>query len=97
MKIVYFLLVLYSILLPAPFGIFCIIYTLQKKPKDTTSLWWVLILICVSYIIMAVMGIVSDNLGTDGGQFNWITDILITVAYIIGFSYIRTLMQGKNS
>jgi hypothetical protein len=63
-------------------------YTLKYKPKYKSQLWWILGLIFISYILMAMGGIISDNLGTDGGQFNWVTDIFITITYILGFRYL---------
>jgi len=42
---------------------------------------------------MAIGGIISDNLGTDGGQFNWITDIIITISYILGFRYLYKIRK----
>ncbi|NBP59304.1 hypothetical protein EBU71_22660 [bacterium] len=82
MEIIYFILVLYSILLPIPFGALCIIYTIQYNPNNKSQL-------------LAMGGIISDNLGTDGGQFNWITDIIVTISYILGFRYLYKIKKQK--
>lgn len=93
METIYFILVLYTILLPIPFGALCIIYTIQYNPNNKSQLWWILGLIFISYILMAMGGIISDNLGTDGGQFNWITDIIITISYILGLRYLYKIKK----
>jgi hypothetical protein len=82
--------------LPIPFGVLCIMYTFKYKPKYKSQLWLVLSLIFISYILMAMGGIISDNLGTDGGQFNGITDIIITISYILGFRYIYKIRKLNN-
>lgn len=96
METIYFILVLYTILLPIPFGLFCIMYTFKYKLKYKSQLWWTLSLIFVSYLLMAMGGIISDNLGTDGGQFNWITDIIITISYILGFRYLYNIKKKAD-
>jgi hypothetical protein len=93
MEIMYFILVLYTILLPITFGALCIICTIQYNPNNKSQLWWILGLIFTSYILMVMGGIISDNLGTDGGQFNWITDIIITISYILGFRYLYKIKK----
>lgn len=93
METIYFTLVLYSMLFPIPFGVVCIIYTIQYNPNNKSQLWWILGLIFTSYILMVMGGIISDNLGTDGGQFNWITDIIITISYILGFRYLYKIKK----
>jgi hypothetical protein len=71
-------------------------YTINYKTKYKSQLWWILGLICISYILMAMGGIISDNLGTDGGQFNWITDIIITISYILGFRYLYKIKKLRE-
>jgi hypothetical protein len=96
MDTIYFVLFLYTMFLPIPFGVLCIMYTFKYKPKYKSQLWLVLSLIFISYILMAMGGIISDNLGTDGGQFNGITDIIITISYILGFRYIYKIRKLNN-
>lgn len=96
MDTIYFVLFLYTMFLPIPFGVLCTMYTFKYKPKYKSQLWLVLSLIFVSYILMAMGGIISDNLGTDGGQFNWITDIIITISYILGFRYLYKIRKLNN-
>jgi len=94
--IIPFLLVLYSMLLPLPFGLVCIGYTIRYKPQNTQGLWWTLSLILGAYLLMYAAGVISDNLVTAGDMFNWIINIMITLSYILGFRYLLQVVQNQE-